>query len=62
MFRVVKGSKASNLFCLVPPEIVSVEPQDNVEVLIGGNTTLKCNADGNPPPKYRWLQLKPNQV
>ena len=45
---------------LVPPEILSVDPEDNVEVLVGGNTTLRCEADGNPPPKYRWLQLKPN--
>ena len=28
---------------------------------MGNKTTLTCEAEGNPPPKYQWLQKLPTQ-
>ncbi len=38
------------------PTILNVGPSPSVETRLGGRTVLTCEAEGNPPPKYTWLQ------
>jgi len=38
------------------PRILSVGPQTVMEAQFGNKTKLTCEAEGNPPPKYTWLQ------
>ena len=47
------------LFVADPPSIVSVKPPNVVKAETYNNTTLTCNAEGNPPPRYQWLQKLP---
>ena len=43
------------------PRILRVGPSKVVAARMGNKTTLTCEAEGNPPPKYRWLQKLPTQ-
>ncbi|XP_071040751.1 irregular chiasm C-roughest protein isoform X2 [Parasteatoda tepidariorum] len=38
------------------PQILKVSPNPGAKVTVYHNTTLVCEAEGNPPPKYSWLQ------
>lgn len=31
-----------------------MQPELNISVQLFGSATLKCDADGNPPPRYEW--------
>jgi len=44
---------------LVPPKILRVTGGGNVGV--HNRTILTCSAEGNPLPKYQWLQKLPSQ-
>lgn len=44
-----------------PPKIVSVSPAGGAVVSVHNRTVLTCKAEGNPPPKYQWLQLLPSK-
>ena len=43
-------------FILDSPSIVHVGPSKIVSAQTHNKTLLTCNAEGNPPPKYQWLQ------
>lgn len=45
----------------VPPKIVRVTPQSGATVGVHNATTLSCFAEGNPAPKFQWLQRLPTQ-
>jgi len=36
--------------------MVKTNPKGAVEVTVHNSTLLKCHAEGNPPPKYQWIQ------
>ncbi|GFQ85075.1 hemicentin-2, partial [Trichonephila clavata] len=38
------------------PQILNVSPIHGATVAVYNSTTLVCEAEGNPPPKYYWLQ------
>ncbi|GFT57671.1 putative cell adhesion molecule [Nephila pilipes] len=38
------------------PQILNVSPIHGATVAVYNSTTLVCEAEGNPPPKYSWLQ------
>ncbi|UYV83147.1 hypothetical protein LAZ67_22002421 [Cordylochernes scorpioides] len=40
----------------VPPKIIRIEPKDVTTVTVNHPTKLVCVAEGNPEPKYTWLQ------
>ncbi|XP_005749984.1 cell adhesion molecule 3-like isoform X2 [Pundamilia nyererei] len=42
-----------NLTVLYPPTFNKLE-DETLEMTVGENMTLNCNAKGNPPPSYRW--------
>jgi len=41
---------------LYPPTKVATSPSEKVKVSVNNSTRLHCQADGNPPPKYQWMQ------
>ena len=41
------------------PSILSTEPRVERSVMVHNHTVLSCRAEGNPPPKYQWLQRLP---
>ena len=41
------------------PSIVSVGPSKYISAHVHNRTTLSCLAEGNPPPRYQWLQKLP---
>ena len=41
---------------LYPPTKVETSPSEKVKVSVNNSTRLHCQADGNPPPKYQWMQ------
>jgi len=43
------------------PRILSVGPTKVVTAQLYNKTVLTCEAEGNPPPQYTWLQMKPTQ-
>ena len=43
------------------PRIVNVGPSKIVSATMYNKTTLTCDAEGNPPPQYQWLQKLPTQ-
>ena len=47
------------ILTLVSPSIVHVGPSNIVSAQTYNKTLLTCNAEGNPPPKYKWLQKFP---
>ena len=48
---------------LFPPKIIRVTPGGGATVGVHNQSMLTCNAEGNPAPKYLWLQKLPsNQV
>ena len=51
----------TNILLLIAdsPSIISVKPPKVVKAETYNNTTLTCNAEGNPPPRYQWLQKLP---
>ena len=38
------------------PMMVVTQPKDKVEVMAHNRTVLTCQAEGNPAPKYQWIQ------
>lgn len=42
------------------PIIKSVGPDKLTTAPLYSSTSFACSADGNPPPKYQWLQRVPN--
>lgn len=43
------------------PQILSVGPTKVVSAKMYNKTLLTCEAEGNPPPRYSWLQMLPTQ-
>ena len=43
------------------PSILSVGPSKVIEAEMNGQAILKCEAEGNPAPRYQWLQKLPTQ-
>uniref|UniRef100_A0A0K2V225 Ig-like domain-containing protein n=2 Tax=Lepeophtheirus salmonis TaxID=72036 RepID=A0A0K2V225_LEPSM len=43
------------------PRILSVGPAPTVIASMYNKTLLTCEAEGNPPPRYQWLQKLPTQ-
>lgn len=43
-------------FSTDPPKIVRVGPERLVVAALYNRTVLVCQAEGNPPPSYQWLQ------
>merc|ERR1719510_876821 len=43
------------------PRILSVGPTKVVTAQLYNKTVLTCEAEGNPPPQYTWLQMLPTQ-
>jgi hypothetical protein len=43
------------------PRILSVGPTKVVSAKMYNKTVLTCEAEGNPPPRYSWLQKLPTQ-
>ena len=43
------------------PSIVSVGPTKVIAAKMYNRTSLTCEAEGNPPPKYKWLQHLPSE-
>ena len=41
------------------PTISSVGPSKYISAHVHNRTTLSCLAEGNPPPRYQWLQKLP---
>jgi len=44
---------------LYAPTILATEPRVERSVMVHNRTVLTCRAEGNPPPKYQWLQRLP---
>jgi len=49
-----------NIF-LDSPRILSVGPSKTVSAKMYNSTLLTCEAEGNPAPRYQWLQMLPSQ-
>ncbi|XP_071749780.1 synaptogenesis protein syg-1 isoform X2 [Lepeophtheirus salmonis] len=49
---------------LYPPKILQMNPSEGITVGVHNRSVLSCTAEGNPEPKYQWLQKLPatNQV
>lgn len=47
---------SNHIFSTVPPKIVRVGPERLVVASLYNRTVLVCQAEGNPPPSYQWLQ------
>ena len=41
---------------LYPPSRVETVPSDLISVSVHNRTQLRCRSDGNPAPKYQWVQ------
>ena len=41
---------------LYPPVMVKTSPSTHLSVSVNNRTRLLCKADGNPTPKYQWVQ------
>jgi len=41
------------------PQILSVGPTKLISAQLYNKTVLTCEAEGNPPPQYQWLQMLP---
>ena len=48
-------------FILVPPKILRVTPTGGATIGVHNRSILTCSAEGNPLPKYQWLQKLPSQ-
>ncbi|CAI5675824.1 unnamed protein product [Oreochromis niloticus] len=46
-------SKSHSVTVLYPPTLTK-PGNETLEMTVGENITLNCNAKGNPPPSYRW--------
>ena len=58
-----KNSYFYPLYLLDPPKILRVTPGGGATVGVHNQSILTCSAEGNPLPKYVWLQKLPsNQV
>ena len=40
---------------------MSIGPAKVISAKMYNKTTLTCEAEGNPPPRYKWLQMLPTQ-
>ena len=45
----------------VPPKILRVTPTGGATIGVHNRSILTCSAEGNPLPKYQWLQKLPSQ-
>ena len=45
----------------VPPKILRVTPTGGATIGVHNRSILTCSAEGNPLPKYQWLQKLPTQ-
>ena len=60
---ITKNSYFYPLYLLDPPKILRVTPGGGATVGVHNQSILTCSAEGNPLPKYVWLQKLPsNQV
>ncbi len=50
------------LFFPDAPSILSVGPSSQVRATVGDRVELTCDAEGNPSPRYQWLQKLPSQT
>jgi hypothetical protein len=52
-----------NFFSVVPdpPQILRVTPARGDTVGVHNRTIFTCSAEGNPLPKYQWLQQLPSR-
>ena len=46
---------------LYGPTIMSTEPRVQRSVTVHNRTVLRCHAEGNPGPKFQWLQRLPQE-
>ena len=46
---------------LYGPTIMSTEPRVQRSVTVHNRTVLRCHAEGNPEPKFQWLQRLPQE-
>ena len=44
-----------------PPKILRVTPTGGATIGVHNRSILTCSAEGNPLPKYQWLQKLPTQ-
>ena len=51
----MKFSSAMVIF-LDPPTITSITPAQSISATLYEKLTFNCQAEGNPEPKYQWLQ------
>jgi len=51
--------KETEVEVMFGPAIISTEPRVARSVMVHNKTVLNCRAEGNPPPKYQWLQKLP---
>ena len=49
------------LHIVVPPKILRVTPTGGATIGVHNRSILTCSAEGNPLPKYQWLQKLPTQ-
>ena len=46
---------------LFGPTILTTEPRVERSVTVHNRTVLRCHAEGNPQPKFQWLQRLPQE-
>ena len=57
IFRII----TRQLFISDPPKILRVTPTGGATIGVHNRSILTCSAEGNPLPKYQWLQKLPTQ-
>ena len=63
IFLNCKPISILTIFVTVPPKILRVTPGGGATIGVHNQSILTCSAEGNPLPKYVWLQKLPsNQV
>ena len=50
------GSEALSTDVFILPYFVE-QPPTNVTASVGGNATIKCNAESFPPPTFQWQKF-----
>eukprot|EP00094_Tigriopus_californicus_P013464 TCALIF_13024-PA protein Name:"Similar to KIRREL Kin of IRRE-like protein 1 (Homo sapiens)" AED:0.12 eAED:0.13 QI:0/0.83/0.76/0.92/0.91/1/13/506/759 len=57
----LSNEEPAEIDVLYPPKILRVTPMGGSTVGVHNRTILSCSAEGNPAPKYQWLQKLPTQ-